>query len=1217
MATVWTEEQKKVIQTRNCNLLVSAAAGSGKTAVLVERILAMIMDKDTPLDIDKLLVVTFTNAAASEMRERIGQRIEEYMELDPENEHLQRQSTLVHMASIMTIDSFCMRVLREHFDETDLDPSFRVGDEGEQRLIKSDVAGELLEDYYKEGSEEFLDFVESYSTGKTDVGLTELIEKMYEFSMSCPDPKEWLRLSLKQYNAGTMEEWNQTEVAKFLLDYLSRITDDCRKRLEHAILICREDDGPFMYEEALLSDLGQIELFQKAKCYTDFGKVLKEIAFCRLSAKKSDSVSIEKREQVKAIRNSVKEEIKSLLKQFYGKAEKDVLDDICAVKPPLQMLIMLTIEFLDRYHSKKQEKNVIDFHDVEHIALNLLAENKDGRWIPTKAAKEYRGQYAQIMIDEYQDSNLVQEILLTSISGTAEGKPNVFMVGDVKQSIYKFRLARPEIFMEKYNSYSLEGGDYQRIDLHKNFRSRSEVLSSVNSIFERIMTKQLGNIGYNDREALYVGASFQPKAEERSWAGKEKGYSENSTELRLIERKAEDGRTQDFTTGELEAKVIAGRIRELTGENGILVWDKEKALYRKACCGDIVILLRSVSSYADAFLSVFAEEGIPAYAQSQSGYFTAIEVQTILNYLRIMDNPRQDIPLAGVLKSPFGGFSSTELAIIKAAFPEGSLYDAVIACATCEKERPEKEKLCRFLENLVQMRRIASYMPVHELIRLVIRETGYGDYIMAMPSGQKRRLNLEMLIEKAYAFEATSYRGLFQFLRYIEKLNKYEIDYGEAAESGENENAVRIISIHKSKGLEFPIVFLAGLGRRFNQQDTSEKIVLHPDMGVGADYVDYVNRTRSVTLVKRILQKSLRLENLAEELRVLYVAMTRAKEKLILTGAISDVEKHLSIWNQEAAKGKEALSYGVLSGASCYLDWIIPAYFSGMEQEKNPSLFMSVTTVPEVVESETARQQEQMKQYQFLLDWDTDKIYDLGVREEIEKNFSYIYPYPDDVALHGKISVSEIKKRSQQMEIEETIEMETLIPEELPLLPEFAKEEEEKGGAARGTLYHRVLERIVLSKTKTREEIEGQLVLMEKEKQLTTEERKQISVRKLWKLFNGKTGERIKQAEKEGRLHREQPFVLGRKAKEFYPDITSEEIILLQGIIDLYFEEEGELVLLDYKTDYVGAAGEELLRKRYYTQFECYKQALEQITGKKVKEMLLYSFALDRVVLLE
>ena len=306
MATVWTEEQKKVIQTRNCNLLVSAAAGSGKTAVLVERILAMIMDKDTPLDIDKLLVVTFTNAAASEMRERIGQRIEEYMELDPGNEHLQRQSTLVHMASIMTIDSFCMRVLREHFDETDLDPSFRVGDEGEQRLIKSDVAGELLEDYYKEGSEEFLDFVESYSTGKTDAGLTELIEKMYEFSMSCPDPKEWLRLSLKQYNAGTMEEWNQTEVAKFLLDYLSRITDDCRKRLEHAILICREDDGPFMYEEALLSDLGQIELFQKAKCYTDFGKVLKEIAFCRLSAKKSDSVSIEKREQVKAVRNSVK-----------------------------------------------------------------------------------------------------------------------------------------------------------------------------------------------------------------------------------------------------------------------------------------------------------------------------------------------------------------------------------------------------------------------------------------------------------------------------------------------------------------------------------------------------------------------------------------------------------------------------------------------------------------------------------------------------------------------------------------------------------------------------------------------------------------------------------------------------------------------------------------------------------------------------------------------
>lgn len=1211
MAAAWTQEQKRVIEARDCSLLVSAAAGSGKTAVLVERILSLITDKRAPLDIDRLLVVTFTNAAASEMRERIGQRIEEYMELSPEDEHLQRQSALVHTAPITTIDSFCMRVLREHFDETELDPSFRVGDEGEQRLLKSETAEALLEDYYREGSEEFFDFVESYSTGKSDTGLEEIIEKLYEFSMSCPEPEAWLYDSLNQYGAKTMDEWSRTEAAGFLLRYLKLLTDDCIRRIERALIICEEPDGPYMYEEALLADREQLKLFGNIRTYTEFGRALRGISFCRLSAKKSDTVSVEKREQVKAVRNSVKEDIKSLLKQFYSRAEKDLLSDMRAVKRPMQMLITLTVEFLRRYEKKKREKNLIDFHDVEHIALKLLAKkDEEGNWVPAKAAGEYRGQFAQIMIDEYQDSNLVQEIILTSISGAAEGKPNVFMVGDVKQSIYKFRLARPELFMEKYDNYSLEEkGNHRRIDLHKNFRSRGEVIASVNEVFSRIMTKQLGNICYDEREALYAGASFQKKPEQE-------GQEENTTELYLIEKKADDSTIQDFTSAELEAKVIAERIRELIGEKGLLVWDKEKSVYRRAGYSDIVILLRSVSSYADAFLSVFAEEGIPAYAQSQSGYFTAVEVQTVLNYLRVIDNPRQDIPLAGVLKSPLGGLSGAELASLRADFPEGSLYDAVEACIQ-EEEGSEKrqEKLCLFYQGLNRMRRMAEYTPVHELIRLVIRETGYGDYIMATPSGQKRRLNLDMLTEKAYAFEAASYSGLFQFLRYIEKLDKYEVDYGGASEAGENENAVRIMSIHKSKGLEFPVVILAGLGRRFNQQDTSEKMVLHPDLGIGADYVDYKNRTRSVTLIKRILQKSLRLENLSEELRVLYVAMTRAKEKLILTGAVADVEKRLSGWEQEAAvREGEPLSYGTLSGASCYLDWIVPACRS--EKSGAGTVEFAVTTVPEVIESEELRQQKRQALYQELLMWDENLVCDLGVREEIRKNFGYRYPFSEAVSLHGKVSVSELKKRSQQMEAEETEQPEILIQEEPPLLPEFIHGSGEKGGAARGTLYHRVLERIRLSETETREEIEAQLEKMEQAGQLTAAERRQVNSWKLWKLFHSRIGGRIRRAQEEGRLHREQPFVLGKKAKEFYPDMESGEMILLQGIIDVYFEEDGELVLLDYKTDYVGENGARLLVMRYHTQFEYYKQALEQMTGKRVKEMFLYSFALDTAILL-
>ncbi len=1266
----WTPEQLKVIETRNCNLLVSAAAGSGKTAVLVERILSMITDKISPLDIDRLLVVTFTNAAASEMRERIGQAIEKCMEQMPEDEHLQRQATLVHMASITTIDSFCMRVLREHFDKTELDPSFRVGDEGELKLLKADVAEALLEEYYREGNQDFFDFVESYSTGKSDAGLEELIEKLYEFSMSHPEPEEWLASALGQYQADTIEEWNETDSAKFLVGYMKSLLKDCVSHIQKGLNICKNDDGPIMYKDALSSDLEQLKELLYAEDYASIGEQLRVLNFVRLSAKKSDTVSPEKKEQVKALRDDVKEDIKSLLKQFYSRGIDEIMADMQTVRRPLQMVITLTQEFLRRYAEKKREKNLIDFHDVEHFALQLLAKkNEQGDWIPTETAAEYREQFAEIMIDEYQDSNFVQEVILTSISREAEGKPNVFMVGDVKQSIYKFRMARPELFMEKYNEYSLEGGEYQKIDLHKNFRSRREVIYAANVVFEHIMARELGGIVYDGEAKLYFGADIKAKPAESTEpvslpeTGQEslpepeaeaenqmenpqemKFEPENKTELYLIEKKvdaASDTQAQEFSSGELEAKVIAGQIRRLTGENGMLVWDKSKEEYRRACYRDIVILLRSVGSYADAFLSVFSEEGIPAYAQSQNGYFTAVEVQTVLNFLRVLDNPRQDIPLTGVLKSPLVGMKAAELAKLRADFPEGGMYDSLQACAET-KTHEFSATVRRVLENMQRMRDMAAYTPIHELIRIVIRETGYGDYIMAMPAGQKRRQNLDMLIEKAYAFEATSYRGLFQFLRYIEKLKKYEVDYGEAPSAGENEDTVRIMSIHKSKGLEFPIVFLAGMGRRFNQQDATEKIILHPTLGISGDYVDYKKRTRSVTLTKRIMQKQIRLENLAEELRVLYVAMTRAKEKLILTGAVTDVEKRKKDWELKTVDYRdEALSYSALSGANSYLDWIVPACESGSkgyksvpqvqpeegktekemleekaEREMNPTEVVRVYTVgvPEVVEAEVSRKQEQLSTYELLRTWDAEAVYDLPVREKIEEHFSYEYSYPADVALHGKVSVSEIKKRSQQLEAEENEESEILIEEEPPLLPEFIHGKQEHGGVERGTLYHRVLERLVLSGTDTRDEIETQLDRMTDSGILNAEERGKLNSWKLWKLFAGEIGKRMKAAEKNGILYREQPFVLGRSAKEFYPEIDSEELVLMQGIIDVYFEEDGELVLLDYKTDYVGENGEDILKKRYRVQFDCYRQALEQMTGKHVKEMILYSFYMDKEI---
>lgn len=1199
MGVNWTKEQEQVIYLRNRAILVSAAAGSGKTAVLVERIIQMITNQEHPVDIDRLLIVTFTNAAAAEMRERITSAIEQALEQAPENAHLQRQQTLVHTAQIMTIDSFCLSVIRDHFDLLDFDPSFRIGDEGERKLLKSDVVAGLLEDYYSEADPEFFHFVESYSTGKNDSGLEELILRLYEFAMSYPDPEEWLKGCLDEYPMG--EALEQTKSVQFLMEYLKKLIEDCCHQLSFAKRICNQERGPYLYLPAIESDLYYLENLVACESYQSFGKALKEVNFIRLSSKKDSSVDGELKARVKEIRDRIKEEIRGIGKQFYFQPLDKMLENMAKVSKTMAVMVRLTLDFHTRYQEKKRERNLMDFSDVEHLALNILTEQTEQGRVPSLIAKEYREQFSEIMIDEYQDSNFVQEAILFSVSRYQDAVPNVFMVGDVKQSIYKFRLARPELFMEKYQTYTTEESCYQKIDLHKNFRSRPEVLQSVNDIFYQIMRKELGGVCYDDAAALYPGAVFLEGGSEAS---------ERKTELLLIDKSQEDASdlvAAEMTALVMEAKVIAGQIRRLTNpDTGLKILDKKSNTYRIAQYRDIVVLLRTVAGWGETIVSVCMEEGIPAHTQSQTGYFTALEVQTVLNLLRIIDNPRQDIPLAGVLHSPIGHFSSLELAKIRSSHLEGDLYEALLS-PTKEEELDKKVKA--FLEQLEYFRDQAACTPIHELIRLVLKVTGYGDYAASMPAGAKRGMNLDMLLEKAIAFEATSYRGVFHFIRYIEKLNQYEVDFGEASIVNEQDNTVRIMSIHKSKGLEFPIVIVAGMGKKINQMDAMQKAVIHPDLGVGLDFVNYERRTKAPVLIKRIIQKSIRLENLGEELRILYVALTRAKEKLILTGVTDKMTERYEKWRRET-KGGAVLSYASLAKAECYLDWIVPA----VTKESCEIVFY---TPKGVIEGEILRQKETIDLLDYQKRMDFSQCFDSALREEIERRFSYLYPYREEVSLYAKTSVSE-QKRLDQIEEENSV---LLMEQKEELLPKFMQEKREGvGGATRGTAYHIFLENMNLAEfdgmteqeiSKRIGELKRQLV---KEKKLSKENAKLIWNQRIVEFLTSQTAKRMREAEKQGKIYRETQFVVGIPAWKIYQGAESEELILLQGVIDVYFEEQGRLILLDYKTDAVYEGQEEMLVMRYGRQFELYKMALEQMTGEVVGEMILYSFGLGKEI---
>lgn len=1317
----WTSDQQKVIDLRNRNILVSAAAGSGKTAVLVERIITMITDETHPVDIDHLLIVTFTNAAASEMRDRISKAVEEKLKEDPDSVNLQKQMALIHSAQITTIHSFCLYVIRNYFNTIDLDPSFRIAEEAELKLLQSDVVAQLLEKSYEELEENFVELVECYATGKSDDSLESLILQLYHFSVSYPWPLEWLEEMRKAFQVTTLEELEEARWMEQLKEYIAFMLEDLCAEIEDAVSICLEPDGPYMYEANLQEEKKMLSDIANVDTYEGLMEAFERVEFKRLPGKKDASVDADKKEMVKKKRDRIKKVLSDMKENYFFQPVEEMLADIHGAKPSIDALIDLTIQFTKEYAQLKEERGIVDFNDLEHLALNILVDRdcEQDTVTPTNVAIELSEYYEELLIDEYQDSNLVQETILSNISKEKMGRPNVFMVGDVKQSIYKFRMARPELFMEKYHTYSTEDSLKQRIDLHKNFRSRDVVLSPVNYIFKKIMIPKLGKIKYDDNAALHVGANYPNvsgsststelvlvgEINELTDADKEeleRKAAELGYEAELVESESHGSGTtlNDFTTKELEAKAVAAKIKELTHpEHGLKVMTKEKdeegnPVFRTARLSDIVILFRSMSGWSDVFVDVLMSEGINAYADTQSGYFSTIEIRTILNVLKVLDNPRQEIPLAAVLHSPIFDVTSEELAKLKIHGRKKELYDNVISYARghleetveetflvdpqeepeeilweaepvakipkecieeddvldkqgCEEEKDEElvEKLERFLSFFEAFRSIINYTPIYELIQKIVEDTNYYYYVQAMPAGERRVANIDMLVQRAIDFESTSFSGLFDFNRYIEKLEKYEIDYGEASVSNESDDAVRIMSIHKSKGLEFPICIVAGMGKAMNNQDARSRLVLHADLGLGPDYIDKKYRIKSPTLMKKVIQKTVVLENQAEELRILYVALTRAKEKLIMTGYVKNFADRIKSFAEPQSKA-ETLSYQKLTSASSYLDWVIEAtrlhpeflhrtYLALDEEElaqfalkqevelqKNVPYHVEFVDVLRLVHAEVEGAIKRELNKEELQQFDADAIYDQEIREEMITHLEYEYPYLADTTIHSKVTVSELKKLSQYSEEEDSVpltEIEPIALEEVEIdktIPNFIREQKEEEGkpilkaTELGTLYHRVLEKIDFATIETKEELIRGFEALVIRQIIEPEEMELIESDKIYHLLDSPLGKRMKEAARRKALKREQQFVLGQPATTIHAKYQSEEMILVQGIIDAYFEEDGKLILVDYKTDHV-ENGKQLI-KRYKTQLSYYKRALEQMTHKQVNEIYIYSLVLEK-----
>ena len=1214
MERKWTPAQKSAIDTRDCNVLVSAAAGSGKTAVLVERIISMITDPDKNIDIDRLVVVTFTKAAAAQMKDKIRKALDSMLDENPGDVNLLRQITLLNNAQITTIDSFCLWIIRNHFPEVNLDPGFRIMDEGEKKLIENDVLEDVLEEFYAESDEEFFNLVDAFGMGRDDSGLVSIIDKIYRFSRSNPWIDEWFDECMLVYD----DETYDNPAIKELYDSIKNALLDYRDKYNRLVDICSEPAGPAAYTGALQSDLLGINEMINSQDFGELGRRIRIFSFEALSRKKDAGADPDIKEYVKGQRKLFKDYIGRLNDKIFLKDDEGIFADMQGAGIQIRTLLKVAKVYAKRVSEVKREKGIIDFNDMEHLALSILVKKEDGKLVYTETADKLANRFEEILIDEYQDSNQLQEVILNAVSKTrlSGENNNIYMVGDVKQSIYKFRLACPELFIEKYDTYG-ETGDNVRIELQKNFRSRENVLECANDVFSHIMNKNFSGIGYDDSVRLNAGFPY-PEYSDSNYGDE----ANKSTDVILISSENEE----EATTRELEADRLAKLIEGIVA-SGVNVYDSDENIYRPAEYRDIVILTRSVTGWADTFADALMDRGIPAYTDSSTGYFSVREIQVILSMLTIVDNPVQEISLAAAMMSYFGGFTAAELGMVRKLGREhadknvhNNLYEhlkvvAALGEAGKMQESDVKQlpgKCALFLAKLTEYRDKSSVESLYDLCWEMIYDSGYYDYVGTMPAGAQRQANLNVLLERAAGYGKSSYSGLFNFLRYIERLKKFDEDFAEGAASLDNENLVRIMSIHKSKGLEFPIVILAGAHKSINFMDATAPVLVDQNLGIAVDYVDLERRTKTPTIIKGAMARRIVRESIAEEERLLYVAMTRAREKLIITGVVKDADKTLDKYRgraeQLAADGM--LSFADSENIKNYLDMIMPVCL--MDSDKLKGSFKVMVDAGEdswVDATGTGEMSDEIKEAV------TDK--DVTIQSEVSAGYPSLEELPEYVSADNamgrmKLTVSQLKAMQADDDSEENAYMDESVKTALKkeacdetnsIIPKFISGEEVQLAAnERGSAYHRVMECLDYSVSVNLDGVKADINRM-----LETGKMNELQVKSVnpWDInifVQSDTGRRVANAMNNGSVRREQPFVFEYEGQ------------LIQGIIDLYFEEDGELVLVDYKTDRVmkDEAGEKELVKRYAIQLDYYAKALTQLTGKKVKEKIIYSFALGK-----
>lgn len=1218
MERKWTPAQKSAIDTRDCNVLVSAAAGSGKTAVLVERIISMITDPDKNIDIDRLVVVTFTKAAAAQMKDKIRKALDSMLDENPRDVNLLRQITLLNNAQITTIDSFCLWIIRNHFPEVNLDPGFRIMDEGEKKLIENDVLEDVLEEFYAEADEEFFNLVDAFGMGRDDSGLVSIIDKIYRFSRSNPWIDEWFDECMLVYD----DETYDNPAIKELYDSIKNALLDYRDKYNRLVDICSEPAGPAAYTGALQSDLLGINEMINSQNFGELGRRIRIFSFEALSRKKDAGADPDIKEYVKGQRKLFKDYIGRLNDKIFLKDDEGIFADMQGAGIQIRTLLKVAKVYAKRVSEVKREKGIIDFNDMEHLALSILVKKEDGKLVYTETADKLANRFEEILIDEYQDSNQLQEVILNAVSKTrlSGENNNIYMVGDVKQSIYKFRLACPELFIEKYDTYG-ETGDNVRIELQKNFRSRENVLECANDVFSHIMNKNFSGIGYDESVRLNAGFPY-PEYSDSNYGDE----ANKSTDVILISSENEE----EATTRELEADRLAKLIEGIVA-SGVNVYDSDENIYRPAEYRDIVILTRSVTGWADTFADALMDRGIPAYTDSSTGYFSVREIQVILSMLTIVDNPVQEISLAAAMMSYFGGFTAAELGMVRKLGREhadknthNNLYEhlkavAVLGGADKIQETDVKQlsgKCALFLAKLTEYRDKSSVESLYDLCWEMIYDSGYYDYVGTMPAGTQRQANLNVLLERAAGYGKSSYSGLFNFLRYIERLKKFDEDFAEGAASLDNENLVRIMSIHKSKGLEFPIVILAGAHKSINFMDATAPVLVDQNLGIAVDYVDLERRTKTPTIIKGAMARRIVRESIAEEERLLYVAMTRAREKLIITGVVKDADKTLDKYRgraeQLAADGM--LSFADSENIKNYLDMIMPVCL--MDSDKLKGSFKVMVDAGEDSWADVDESEE--------MAGEANAVRIGGLADEIMEAVSYPlleelpeYVPDDNAAGRMKLTVSQLKSMQADDDSEENAYMDESVKSALKkeecdetnsIIPKFISGDEVQLAAnERGSAYHRVMECLDYSVSVNLDGVKADINRMLETGKINELQVKSVNPWDINTFVQSDTGKRAASAVRSGKARREQPFVFEYESQ------------LIQGIIDLYFEEDGELVIVDYKTDRVNksAAGEQNLVKRYAVQLDYYAKALAQLTGKRVKEKIIYSFALEKGIIID